>query len=136
MATKTYKIQYNVFPKSLVKKWSIIDGDDVITISDIKLHTDAEFNDNNITVKGNLVIKDDVAFFTKSHRDNATLRHIIKTLTWRIIGTLDTMFLGWFVTGNLKIGLTIGGIEVISKMILYFIHERIWYKFGKIGRKK
>jgi len=62
-------------------------------------------------------------------------RHLAKTITWRILGTIDTMLLGWIVTGNLKVGLTIGGFEVITKMILYFFHERVWYKYIKFGLK-
>ena len=63
-------------------------------------------------------------------------RHIAKTITWRIIGTLDTMIIAWIITGSLEWGLTIGGIEVFTKMILYFLHERAWYKFSKFGLKK
>lgn len=63
-------------------------------------------------------------------------RHIAKTISWRIIGTLDTILLSWFITGNWKLGLTIGGVEVITKMGLYFLHERVWYKFSKFGLKK
>ena len=55
-------------------------------------------------------------------------RHILKTITWRIIGTIDTIVIGWLISGNYKIGLSIGGIEVVSKMILYYLHERAWYK--------
>jgi uncharacterized membrane protein len=60
-------------------------------------------------------------------------RHLLKTITWRIVGTIDTMILGWIVTGNLKFGLAIGGFEVITKMLLYFLHERVWYKYIKFG---
>ena len=60
-------------------------------------------------------------------------RHIAKTITWRIIGTLDTMIIAWVITGSWEWGLAIGGIEVFTKMILYFLHERIWYKFSKFG---
>jgi uncharacterized membrane protein len=63
-------------------------------------------------------------------------RHIAKTISWRIIGTLDTFLLSWFITGSMKIGATIGGVEVITKMILYFFHERAWYRFSKFGLKK
>jgi len=63
-------------------------------------------------------------------------RHVAKTISWRIIGTLDTMILSAFITGSWKMGLTIGGIEVITKMGLYFLHERAWYKFSKFGLKK
>jgi uncharacterized membrane protein len=62
-------------------------------------------------------------------------RHILKTITWRIVGTIDTIVIGGLITGDWTIGLSIGGIEVISKMILYYIHERVWYK-SKFGVKK
>lgn len=63
-------------------------------------------------------------------------RHIAKTISWRIIGTLDTIILSWIITGNFKIGMAIGGVEIITKMILYFAHERVWYRFSKYGLKK
>jgi len=55
-------------------------------------------------------------------------RHLLKTLTWRIVGTIDTMLLGWLVSGDPMIGIAIGSFEIITKMILYFLHERLWYK--------
>ena len=63
-------------------------------------------------------------------------RHIAKTVSWRIIGTLDTMILSGVITGSWKLGLTIGAVEVVTKMVLYFLHERAWYKFSKYGLKK
>jgi uncharacterized membrane protein len=60
-------------------------------------------------------------------------RHLLKTITWRIVGTLDTMLISWFVTGSWKAGLAIGFTEVITKMILYFLHERVWYRFSNFG---
>ena len=63
-------------------------------------------------------------------------RHIAKTISWRIIGTLDTIILSGIITGSLTLGLAIGGVEVVTKMILYFLHERAWYKFSKFGINK
>tara|TARA_R110002020_G_scaffold453566_2_gene668480 strand:- start:56 stop:265 length:210 start_codon:yes stop_codon:yes gene_type:complete len=63
-------------------------------------------------------------------------RHIGKTISWRIIGTLDTIILSGIITGSWELGLTIGGIEIITKMVLYFLHERAWYKFSKFGLSK
>ena len=63
-------------------------------------------------------------------------RHVAKTITWRIIGTLDTMIIAWIITGSLEWGLAIGGIEIFTKMILYFLHERAWYRFSKFGVNK
>jgi len=60
-------------------------------------------------------------------------RHIAKTITWRIVGTLDTMVISWIITGSWKAGLAIGGTEVLTKMVLYFLHERAWYKFSNFG---
>ena len=48
--------------------------------------------------------------------------HLLKTITWRIIGTIDTVVIGWVVSGDPLIGLTICSFEIITKMILYFIH--------------
>jgi len=63
-------------------------------------------------------------------------RHALKTVTWRVVGTLDTFILSWLITGSWKTGLTIGGVEVVTKMILYFFHERAWYRYSKFGVKK
>ncbi len=63
-------------------------------------------------------------------------RHLAKTMTWRIVGTIDTMIIGWLVSGDPLVGLSIGGTEVISKMILYFLHERVWFKHGYRKDKK
>jgi len=66
---------------------------------------------------------------------NDKLRHILKTVTWRIVGTIDTIILSWLITGDFTLGLKIGGVEVITKMILYYLHERVWFKYIKLGRK-
>lgn len=62
-----------------------------------------------------------------------TIRSIAKTISWRIIGTLDTIAISWIITGELTIAFLIGSIELITKMILYFGHERMWnaIKWGK-----
>ena len=71
-------------------------------------------------------------------KDPSLKRHIAKTITWRMLGTLDTILLSWFITGNPLTGLKIGGMEFFTKMILYFLHERIWFKinFGLPNRQK
>jgi uncharacterized membrane protein len=61
-------------------------------------------------------------------KDVSVYRHIAKTISWRIIGTIDTIVLGFLITHDFTMALTIGGLEVFSKMILYFIHERLWYR--------
>ena len=60
-------------------------------------------------------------------------RSIAKTVSWRVIGTLDTVLISWIITGTLALAFSIGAVELVSKMGLYFFHERAWnnIKWGK-----
>ena len=60
-------------------------------------------------------------------------RSIAKTVSWRVIGTLDTVIVSWLITGTLALAFSIGALEFVSKMVLYFFHERAWnkIKWGK-----
>ena len=69
-------------------------------------------------------------FWFNSLIKDSNKRHIIKTFSWRGIGTIDTLFFGWLITGSPLTGLKIGGAETVSKMILYFGHEKLWYKIN------
>ncbi len=60
--------------------------------------------------------------------DHSYKRHIAKTITWRLVGTLDTILISWLITGNPVTGLQIGFAEVVTKMVLYFLHERLWFR--------
>ena len=73
----------------------------------------------------------------KGELRESTKRHVAKTITWRTVGTLDTMLLSWIISGNPLIGLKIGLGELVTKMVLYYFHERAWYKinFGLASRK-
>ncbi len=53
-------------------------------------------------------------------------RSVVKSISWRIIGTIDTILISWLVTGTLMVALSIGIVELVTKMVLYFFHERIW----------
>jgi uncharacterized membrane protein len=61
-------------------------------------------------------------------------RSVVKSISWRTLGTLDTMIISYFITGDLVMAASIGSIEVFTKMILYYFHERAWNKisFGKV----
>ncbi|MFP2996137.1 DUF2061 domain-containing protein [Spongiivirga sp. MCCC 1A20706] len=65
------------------------------------------------------------------HSTDSQKVSLLKTISWRIIGTLDTMIISYILTGDLKIAFGIGGIEVVSKMILYYFHERVWNRLKK-----
>jgi len=59
-------------------------------------------------------------------------RHIAKTITWRFIATSDTVLIAFLISGDLTSGLKIGGIEILTKMILYYLHERLWFNKIKV----
>jgi len=59
------------------------------------------------------------------HRDGRR-RSATKTATWRVMASADTMVLGFVFTGSLATAISIGGFEVITKLVLYFFHERYW----------
>lgn len=64
-------------------------------------------------------------FFIKDKAQTSIIS-LIKAITWRTVGTIDTMLLGWFYSGNPLTGLKIGLVEVCTKIVLYYIHERLW----------
>ena len=53
-------------------------------------------------------------------------RSLVKTLTWRIIATTDTFILAWLFTSDGVIARSIAGLEIVTKLILYYVHERGW----------
>ncbi len=59
-------------------------------------------------------------------------RHVAKTITWRVIASLDTLVLGWIITKNITIGFSLMSLEIVTKTFLYYFHERMWYK-SKFG---
>lgn len=59
------------------------------------------------------------------HRDTHK-RSLVKGFTWRLLGTIDTTIISWAVTGNPLAAISIGGIEIFTKVVLYYLHERIW----------
>ena len=62
-------------------------------------------------------------------------RSILKTLIWRITASLDTFVIAQIITGDWKMGSSMTGIEVITKMFFYYFQERIWNKI-KWGKKR
>ena len=60
-------------------------------------------------------------------------RSMAKAISWRITGTVDTILISWIITHKLHIALSIGLVEVFTKMALYYFHERAWERV-KIGR--
>jgi uncharacterized membrane protein len=65
-------------------------------------------------------------------------RSLVKALSWRVTGTVDTIIISYLITGQVKWALSIGFVELFTKIFLYYVHERIWNRlsFGKIKGKE
>ncbi len=64
-------------------------------------------------------------------------RSVIKALSWRATGTVDTILVSLIVTGKLSLALSIGLVELFTKIGLYYVHERVWNRisYGRDERK-
>ena len=56
------------------------------------------------------------------------LRSVLKALSWRVLATLTTIAIAYFIVGDVKVALKIGAVEVVAKMLIYYLHERAWAK--------
>lgn len=63
-------------------------------------------------------------------------RHIAKAISYRFLGTMQTTIISYIFTGDILIASSVGALEMCIKPIMYFLHERLWYKYIKFGIKK
>jgi uncharacterized membrane protein len=62
-------------------------------------------------------------------------RSLLKAVSWRATGTLDTILISLLITGQIKLAVSIGLVEVFTKISLFYLHERLWNKIP-LGRAK
>jgi len=65
-------------------------------------------------------------------------RSLVKAISWRAAGTLDTIVVSFIVTGRIKLAISIGFVELFTKIGLYYVHERAWNRisFGKLKARQ
>lgn len=83
--------------------------------------TNVDYRVTNWTDNWAKKIVDDLTKPKESH-----YRSIAKALSWRALGTLDTFILSWLITGVVRLAVAISGVELITKITLYWFHERLW----------
>ena len=66
-----------------------------------------------------------MSILNSKHQDSH-IRSFIKSFTWRIVSTFMTGTIAFFVSGEIRIALMIGGIEFFVKLLVYYLHERAW----------
>jgi uncharacterized membrane protein len=142
--SKTYQIRYNTISKDDTERWRLIENGNEILVSDVIVdgHTYTtkdwmpEINDYkwHISCVGHCVVKNNIAYITTIKEDSVLYRHIIKTATYRILGTLTTVITTLLFGLPLEIASIFGVVELLVKPILYFLHERAWFKFIKVKK--
>lgn len=70
----------------------------------------------------------------KINLSSDVIRHILKTITYRILGTLTTVLTAYMLGATIEVSALLGLGELLIKPILYFIHERVWYKYIRLKK--
>jgi uncharacterized membrane protein len=141
---KTYQIRFNTVSKSDDDKWRLIEDGNEILVSNIIIdgHTYTtkdwieEVNDFkwHISCTGHCEIKNNVAYVTTLKEKSVLLRHILKTISYRFLGTITTVTVAYSLGAPIEIASMLGVGELLIKPVIYFIHERIWYKFVRVKK--
>lgn len=65
-------------------------------------------------------------------------RSILKAISWRVVATATTMAIIYYVSGSLDWALVGGGLDIVLKLLLYYLHERLWtnIQWGKSWRRR
>lgn len=76
-----------------------------------------------------------LAGWPEENPDRSADHHVsfLKAVSWRFFGVIDTILLSFIVTGDILISASIGGTELVTKILLYYFHERAWkrIRWGK-----
>lgn len=78
-------------------------------------------------------VADQKSTYKEDQSSERPIRSIAKAISWRVVGTLDTLIVSYILTGEMLLATSIASVDFVTKMILYFFHERIWNKI-KWGR--
>lgn len=134
--TKNLFINCNTNAKREIISHSFLISNDVLLYVYVMVSTLADFvvHISELAYRAFLRTRKALFFMSKLKKmKEKTYRSIAKTISWRTIGTIDTVLISWFVIGDITWAMSIGGVELFTKMGLYFLHERTWnkIKFGK-----
>jgi uncharacterized membrane protein len=144
--SKQFQIRYNVRSTQENERWRLITDGTETLVSDIIIngHTYTtkdwmpEINEYkwHISCIGHVTIKNNIAYVTTVKEESVVTRHILKTLSYRILGTLTTVTVAYSLGASIQLSSLLGVGELLVKPVIYFLHERIWYKHIRIGNKK
>ena len=141
-----FQIRFNTVSTSEENRWRLISDGNEILVSDIIVdghtYTSKDWMEDiqdykwHISCEGYLSIKNNVAHIITMKEESVMTRQILKTFSYRLIGTSITVISAFSLGMSIEVSSLLGVGELILKPIVYFFHERIWYKYIRIGTKK
>jgi len=143
MSEKTFQIRFNTNSNNDLDRWRLISDDGEVLVSNIvidsKTYTTKDYIEGvgdkwHVSCRGVLDIKDGVAHIRVLREDNVLKRHILKTISYRVVATITTVIVAYSLGLSLELSSLLGMGEILLKPMVYFLHERLWYKFGNVGR--
>ena len=142
--SKTYQIRFNTVSKTENERWRLIENGDETLVSDIIIdgHTHTtkdwlpEINDYkwHISCVGYCNVKNNIAYIKTIKEESVLIRHILKTVSYRVLGTLTTVGVAYSLGASIEMSALLGVGELVMKPFLYFAHERLWYKYIRIKK--
>jgi uncharacterized membrane protein len=143
---KQFKIRFNTVSKSEDDRWRLIEDDKETLVSNIIInghtYTTKDWVENikdykwHISCEGYCEIKNNIAYVTTVKEDAVMIRHVLKTISYRLLGTMTTVGVAYGLGASVEMSSLLGMGELLIKPIIYFLHERAWYKWIRIGLKK
>jgi uncharacterized membrane protein len=58
------------------------------------------------------------------------IRSLVKAISWRVTGTVDTFIISWLITGEILLASGIAFTEILTKIFLFWLHERVWNRIS------
>ena len=147
MKTKSqqFQIRFNTVSTSEDDRWRLIaDGKETLVsniIVDGHTFTSKDWIEEiqdykwHVSCEGYCSIKNNIAYIVTVKEESVMVRHILKTLSYRILGTLVTVLTAYSFGASIELSSLLGIGELLIKPVIYFFHERIWYKFIRIKEK-
>jgi uncharacterized membrane protein len=142
---KKFQIRFNVNSTSEIDRWRLItDGNENLVkdiIIDGHTYTSMDWMEDigeykwHVSCEGYVTITNNIAYVVTVKEDAAMVRHILKTISYRFLGTLTTIVTAYSLGVSLELSSLLGIGELMIKPVMYFFHERIWYKYVRIGKK-
>ena len=142
--SKTYQIRFNTNSKREDEMWRLIENGNEMLVSDIIIdgHTQTtkdwlpEINEYkwHVSCVGYCTIKNNVAYIKTIKEESVLIRHILKTISYRFLGTITTVSVAYSLGATIEVSALLGVGELILKPFVYFTHERLWYKYIRIKK--